>query len=899
MKLKSNSSSNLKSLLQSPLKFCLNQAVFLFCIFCCTSFSEQDNISDEKTQNRNISIQQIPSKKIQDTMKSWMSNFFKLNIIEFSKDGNWVVAKKWYDYNSDTIIVMDTRKLNRIEGQLIKKNKLSFLKNHILLASGNGETELWNLNTHQRKTFENTAKTETLTDAGQFFIVDKNAVLTVYNDHGIVQQTINGLKNYVTDGKNVIYAERKVGNGSEIIEIRSVDNKKKNNNSSKNQNKNKRGIPKIEPRLLYSTEKIIERFELSLSGKHLMVTEKDAATQKRNLIFIGIAKMASQKPSIADQNVSHPLGKEYQDSDFFKVTEIQNGQAYFIESQKSIKKKDNVEIWYGNDGELRDMQYGKTQRKYSIYDTYNNILTEIPNEKLTTIVAINNSRFFLAFSTEELQNYESLLPNLNMHLYDLKTKSFQKLDTVKPVVYTSKSGDWMVYKNLQNNWILYNPNTQEKRIVGSENLKEPVFSFNEQLIYFESENDGWEYDIKKGTLRSLDIGSQKKTEVLNKKRTSLVNGFNFFQNTVENPESVLFTITDLKNNEVSVVEWSRNKKRTIISPRISTIKNLKFDENMQQFCFVEENFNMPSKILIYDKKARKEQVVFEDGRDEQAKALKQEILHYKNAEGTPLKAILYYPAHFDDRKKLPMVVRIYQVQSDEATQYRTPGYNNPIGFDLRAQLERGYFVLMPDIVFTKTGTGLSALDFVNKAMDEAGENQNIDMKKVALMGHSHGGYETNFIATHSDRFSAYISGAGNSDIIRSYFSYNYNFSSPFYWQFENGQYEMDIPFSEDKELYVRNNPIHHVERVNAPILLWAGKKDENIAWDQVMEFYVGLKRNKKEVIALFYSENGHDLEPNTAERRDLHARVLEWLDYFLRDKKEVEWIDKQMKSGKF
>lgn len=884
MKVNLNLKSNVKIILQPKLKSRVSQVLFLFFTLCGIIIFGQDNISGEKIQNRNNPTQQIPTKKSQDTMQSWMSKFFRLNIVEFSKDGNWVAAKKWYDYNSDTIIVMDTRKLNKIKGQLVKKSKLSFLRNHILLASGNGETELWNLTTHQRKTFENTAKTETLTDLSQFFIVDKNGILAIYNDNGEVKHTIKDVKNYVTDGKKKLYAEIKIGSKTEIIEISSNDIDNNNKISIK------------ESQLLYSTDKIIERFELSSSGKHLMVTEKDAATQKRNLIFIGTAKIVSQNPLIANHKASYPLGIEYQESDFFKVTEIQNGEAYFIESQKSIKKKDDVEIWYGNDGELRDMQYGKTQRNYSIYDPYNNILTEIPNEKLTTIVAINSSRYFLAFNKEELQNYESLLPNLNIHLYDFKTKSFQKLDTVKPVVYSSKSGDWMLYKNLQNNWMLYNPNTQEKKIVGSEKLKEPVFSFDEKLIYFESENDGWEYDIKKGTLRSLDIGSHKKTEVLNKRRTSFVNGYNFYHNMVENPESVLFKVTDLKNNAVSVIEWSRNKKRNIISPRISMIKNLKVDEKMQQFCFVEENFNMPSKILIYNNKTRKELSVFEDGRDKQSKALKQEILHYKNAEETPLKAILYYPAHFDDRKKYPMVVRIYQVQSNEATKYQTPGYNNPIGFDLRTQLERGYFVLMPDIVFTKTGTGLSALECVNKAMDEAGKNQNIDMKKVALMGHSHGGYETNFIATHSDRFAAYISGAGNSDIIRSYFSYNYNFSSPFYWQFENGQYEMNTPFSENKELYVRNNPIYHVEKVNAPIFLWAGKKDENIAWDQVMEFYIGLKRNKKEAIALFYPESGHDLEPNTTERRDLHARVLEWLDYFLRDKKDVEWIDKQMRK---
>ncbi|WP_073292221.1 alpha/beta hydrolase family protein [Chryseobacterium polytrichastri] len=76
----------------------------------------------------------------------------------------------------------------------------------------------------------------------------------------------------------------------------------------------------------------------------------------------------------------------------------------------------------------------------------------------------------------------------------------------------------------------------------------------------------------------------------------------------------------------------------------------------------------------------------------------------------------------------------------------------------------------------------------------------------------------------------------------------------------------------------------------------AGNKDENIAWNQGMEFYVDLRRNKKVVIALFYPEKGHDLEPNTAERRDLDRRVFEWLDYFLKDKKDFSWISKQIKE---
>lgn len=41
-----------------------------------------------------------------------------------------------------------------------------------------------------------------------------------------------------------------------------------------------------------------------------------------------------------------------------------------------------------------------------------------------------------------------------------------------------------------------------------------------------------------------------------------------------------------------------------------------------------------------------------------------------------------------------------------------------------------------------------------------------------------------------------------------------------------------------------------LKKVNAPMLLWAGMKDENVTPDQTMAFYSGLVRNHKPVIAL-------------------------------------------------
>ncbi|MPM86248.1 Dipeptidyl-peptidase 5 [bioreactor metagenome] len=238
-----------------------------------------------------------------------------------------------------------------------------------------------------------------------------------------------------------------------------------------------------------------------------------------------------------------------------------------------------------------------------------------------------------------------------------------------------------------------------------------------------------------------------------------------------------------------------------------------------------------------------------------------------------------------------MVLNIYKIQSRKPNKYPIAAFStsNSDGFNLRLLLEKGYFVYFPDIVYGEKGPGLSALDCVHHALDALEDNPCIDKNRIGLFGFSHGGYETNFIATHSDRFAAYIAGAGNSDIVRSYFSYNNNFWRPFYFQFETGQYEMKKSFSEDKQFYFQNSPIHYVDRVNAPILLWTGKEDQNIYWEQTMEFYIGLKRNRKKVIALFYPGEGHAFFSQEA-CHDISLRILDWFDYYLKGKKGVEWI---------
>lgn len=88
-----------------------------------------------------------------------------------------------------------------------------------------------------------------------------------------------------------------------------------------------------------------------------------------------------------------------------------------------------------------------------------------------------------------------------------------------------------------------------------------------------------------------------------------------------------------------------------------------------------------------------------------------------------------------------------------------------------------------------------------------------------MIGHSFGGFRTDFIAGHSNRFKNYISGAGASDLTRMYFSYNETSSTLFYWQFEEEQYNMHASYVRNRKIYKDNNPIENVHKAKTPILL--------------------------------------------------------------------------------
>ena len=158
------------------------------------------------------------------------------------------------------------------------------------------------------------------------------------------------------------------------------------------------------------------------------------------------------------------------------------------------------------------------------------------------------------------------------------------------------------------------------------------------------------------------------------------------------------------------------------------------------------------------------------------------------------------------------------------------------------------------------------------------------------MGHSFGGYETNFIITQTDIFATAISGGSISDLTSFYLNVGWALSISDMARFQSQQWRIGKTPFEDPTLYAKNSPVANVSTVHTPLLLWSGKEDWHTNWHQTVEFYMALRRLKKPGVMLLYPEEQHVLTKSYNQK--FHSlRVAEWFDYYLKDDHSSNWIN--------
>ena len=266
--------------------------------------------------------------------------------------------------------------------------------------------------------------------------------------------------------------------------------------------------------------------------------------------------------------------------------------------------------------------------------------------------------------------------------------------------------------------------------------------------------------------------------------------------------------------------------------------------------------------------------------------MKTELVHWKTTDGSTSSGILYTPENFDPQKKYPLIFDYYEKRSDELNLYIRPKASED-RINIPWYVSHDYLVFTPDIHYKKGQPGQSAYNAVVSAARYLAGKPWVDDRKMGIQGHSFGGYETNYIITHSELFAAACSASGISDLMSLYGSTSRG-GYYAYWA-EKSQGRIGASPWQIPGLYISNSPIFKADQVNTPLLMMSNAGDRNVPFAQGVEFFTALRRLGKRVWMLQYDEGSHSLGRGEGAE-DYSIRMFQFFNHYLKGMPAPKWM---------
>ena len=255
-----------------------------------------------------------------------------------------------------------------------------------------------------------------------------------------------------------------------------------------------------------------------------------------------------------------------------------------------------------------------------------------------------------------------------------------------------------------------------------------------------------------------------------------------------------------------------------------------------------------------------------------------EYLAYTGEDGWAMDGWILKPHDFDPSRKYPLIVEIH---GGPNTQY---GY----GFFHEMQLlaaagnvvlytnPRGSTGYGRDFALAVRGAwGIKDSLDILAGVDAVVQQGYIDEQRLGVTGGSYGGFMTNWLIGHHDRFKAAVTDRCVADR-SSFFG-----SSDVGWDFADD--DMETTPWEDPELYKRMSPLTYVKNMHTPLLIIHSEQDLRCNIEQAEQLFASLKYMGREVLFVRFEGQSHGLSrgghPKLRKERLQH--ILGWFEKYL------------------
>ena len=253
-----------------------------------------------------------------------------------------------------------------------------------------------------------------------------------------------------------------------------------------------------------------------------------------------------------------------------------------------------------------------------------------------------------------------------------------------------------------------------------------------------------------------------------------------------------------------------------------------------------------------------------------------ERVEFTGADGWKIEGWLMKPREFDPAKKWPLVLEIHGGPHT--------AYGHSFFHEFHVLAGRGYAVLFTN----PRGSHAYGQRFVEACVGDWGGKDYEDLmagvdhalalgwtdpKRLYLTGGSYGGFMTNWIIGHTDRFRAAVTQRSISNNISAFGTSDIGWH---FWEHEMGD---ATPWSGGEKLIFRS-PLTYVTSVKTPLLILHAERDLRCPIEQAEQLFTALKVLGKEAVFVRFPEDNHDLtRGGKPKHRVEHARrIADWFD---------------------
>jgi len=260
-----------------------------------------------------------------------------------------------------------------------------------------------------------------------------------------------------------------------------------------------------------------------------------------------------------------------------------------------------------------------------------------------------------------------------------------------------------------------------------------------------------------------------------------------------------------------------------------------------------------------------------------------EQIQFKSSDGQDRLGWIMKPVGYQEDKKYPTILEIH---GGPASMY---GWN--FFFEFQILASNGYAVIYTN----PRGSDGFGQEFLHAVIGDYGgmdyddlmtwvdcalSQGIIDQDNLGVTGGSYGGFMTNWIVGHTDRFKAAVTQRSISNWI------SFHGVSDIGYTFTETQI-LGNPWK-DFDLLWKHSPLAYVENVTTPLLIIHAEKDQRCPIEQGEQFYVALKKLNKQTEMARFPESNHELSRSGKPvlRVQRLNQILRWFDSHLERSKE-------------